>query len=127
MKHLICALATGALLTTPALARQPAWPADQIGKEKSIPLVRTIGIYNFEPDSDRGVYLQDQQRRWYYARVAGPCIGLSYATRIAVDTRFGGSELDRTGSLLVERDSCKIDSLTASNGPPRKPKPAKKG
>jgi len=112
----------------PAAARQkdPTWPADKLGKETSIPFIGTIGLYNFEADDDRGVWLQDQQRRWYYARILGPCTGLPFATRIGVDTRFGGTQLDRTGALLVDRDRCHIDSLVASNGPPPKAKKNKK-
>ena len=112
----------------PAAARQqsPTWPADKLGKETSIPFIGTIGLYNFEADGDRGVWLQDQQRRWYYARVLGPCTGLPFAARIGVDTRFGGSQLDRTGTLLVDRQRCPINSLVASNGPPPKAKKAKK-
>jgi hypothetical protein len=100
----------------PAAAKQQdrTWPADKLGKETSIPFIGTIGLYNFEADGDRGVWLQDQQRRWYYAN------------RIGVDTRFGGTQLDRTGTLLVDRQRCHIDSLTASNGPPPKVKKAKK-
>ena len=111
----------------PAAARQqsPTWPADKLGKETSIPFIGTIGLYNFEADGDRGVWLQDQQRRWYYARVLGPCTGLPFAARIGVDTRFGGSQLDRTGTLLVDRQRCPINSLVASNGPPPKAKKAK--
>jgi len=126
-KRFIFALAAVSLIAAPALAKQPAWPADKLGKETSIPFIGTIGLYNFEPDSDRGVYLQDQQRRWYYARIAGVCTGLLYANRVAVDTRFNGTQLDCTGSLLVDGQRCAIDSLTASNGPPPKPKKVKKG
>jgi hypothetical protein len=124
----ILAAASLAGAVVPAAARQqsPAWPADKLGKETSIPFIGTIGLYNFEADSDRGVWLQDQQRRWYYATVLGPCTGLPFATRIGVDTRFGGSQLDRTGTLLVDRQRCPINSLVASNGPPPKAKKAKK-
>jgi hypothetical protein len=117
-----------ASVATPGSAKQQArtWPADKLGKETSIPFIGTIGLYNFEADSDRGVWLQDQQRRWYYATVLGPCTGLPFATRIGVDTRFGGSQLDRTGTLLVDRQRCPINSLVASNGPPPKAKKAKK-
>ena len=120
-------LAAAVLASYPALAKQPVWPADKLGKETSVPFVGALGIYNFEADSDRGVYLQDQQRRWYYARIGGVCTGLPVANRIAVDTRFGGSQLDRTGELLVDGQRCHIDSLTASNGPPPRPKKIKKG
>lgn len=117
-----------ASVATPGSAKQQdrTWPADKLGKETSIPFIGTIGLYNFEADSDRGVWLQDQQRRWYYATVVGPCTGLPFATRIGVDTRFGGSQLDRTGTLLVDRQRCPINSLVASNGPPPKAKKTKK-
>jgi len=124
----ILAAASLAGTAVPAAAKQQdrTWPADTLGKETSIPFIGTIGLYNFEADSDRGVWLQDQQRRWYYATVVGPCTGLPFAVRIGVDTRFGGSQLDRTGTLLVDRQRCPINSLVASNGPPPKAKKAKK-
>ena len=123
---MLTAMAAAAIAATPALAKDPVWPADKLGKEASIPFVGTLGLYNFEADSDRGVWLQDQQRRWYYATVLGPCTGLPFAVRIAVDTRFGGTQLDRTGTLLVDRQRCPINSLVASNGPPPKAKKVKK-
>lgn len=123
---IIAALAV-ATLATPGLARKAGWPPDQIGQEKTIPFVGTIGLYNFSADDDRGVYLQDQQLRWYYARVVGPCTGLAFANSIGVDTRFNGNQLDRTGRLLVDGQTCQIDSLTASDGPPPKVKKPKKG
>lgn len=124
----IAMLAAATLVGTavPAAAKDQAWPADKLGKETSIPFIGTIGLYNFEADGDRGVWLQDQQRRWYYATVVGPCTDLPFATRIGVDTRFGGNQLDRTGTLLVDRQHCPINSLVASNGPPPKAKKVKK-
>ncbi len=127
-RTLILAAGVAAILSaSPAIAKQRTWPADQLGKETSIPFIDTIGLYNFEPDGEHGVWLQDQQRRWYYARTLGPCIELPSAIKIGVDTRFGGNALDRTGTLLVDRQSCALTSLTTSNGPPPKPKKAKKG
>ena len=122
----LSALAAASLAAVPALAKDRTWPADRLGKETSIPFIGTIGLYNFEPDGDRGVWLQDQQRRWYYATVLGPCTDLPFANRIGVDTRFNGTQLDRTGTLLVDRQRCPLTSLVASNGPPPKAKKAKK-
>jgi hypothetical protein len=128
IRKLICAAGIAAALSAvPASAKDPVWPADKLGKEATIPFMDTIGLYNFEADDDRGVWLQDQQRRWYYATVVPPCTNLSFATRIGVDTRFGGSTLDRTGSLLVDHQSCHLTSLVTSNGPPPKVKKPKKG
>lgn len=126
----IAALAVASLASsvTPAVARQQGltWPANELGKEASIPFMDTIGLYNFQADDDHGVFLQDQQRHWYYATVLGPCTGLPFAQRIGVDTRFGGTQLDRTGTLLVDGQRCPLNSLTKSNGPPPKAKQAKK-
>jgi len=124
---LSAALALAAIAAPPAAARQrqAGWPADQVGKETSIPFIAFNNLYNFQADSDKGVWLQDQSRRWYYAQVLGPCTGLPFAVRIGVDTRFGGDRLDRTGTLLVDGQRCSLTSLTASNGPPPKPGKAK--
>lgn len=122
---IIAALAT-ATITGAADARKTPAPVEP-GKETSIPFVGTIGLYDFEADSDHGVWLQDQRRAWYYARISGICSGLPFADRIAVDTRFGGSQFDRTGLLLVDGQRCYIDSLTTSAGPPKKVKAPKKG
>ncbi len=113
------AIAALALVATGAQAQTPAPDA---GKPATIPFIRFHGIYDFEPDGDKGVYLQDQQRRWYYASVLAPCINLSFATRIGVDTRFAGDTLDSTGTLLVDGDRCKIDRLVTSGPPPKREK-----
>ncbi len=126
---ILAATLVATLSTAPAFARNdPTWPADQLGKETSIPFMDVRGsLYNFEADSDRGVWLQTSSRRWYYAQILGPCTGLPFAQRIGVDTRFGGNQLDRTGTLLVDGQRCSLTSLTASNGPPPKVKKPKKG
>ena len=124
---LVILLAAIPAAAMPAEIRHEGWPADQIGKETSIPLLRYRGLYSFKADGDRGVWLEDQRRRWYYATVLGPCTGLDFATRIGVDTRFNGDALDRTGTLLVDDEHCPISSLTASDGPPVKANKPKKG
>lgn len=110
-----------ALLAGGAAAQTPAPDA---GKEASIPFVRLGQVYDFEADSDRGVYLQDRSRKWYYASIIGPCINLPFATRIGVKTR-GLDSLDRFGSILVDGQDCKIDRLMTSGPPPKKAKKPK--
>jgi hypothetical protein len=124
---MLLALPATALADARGDAKTGGWPPEQIGKETSIPMLRSQNLYNFETDGDRGAWLQDQQRRWYYAKVLAPCLGLGFATRIGVDTRFNGGSLDRTGTLLVDGQRCPIDSLTASAGPPPKPGKLKPG
>jgi len=124
---LFAASLSAALIAGPALAKQYSWPADKLGKETSIPFMGELGLYDFHPDDTKGVWLEDQQRRWYYARTLGPCNNLISAMKIGVDTRFGGNQLDRTGTLLVDGERCALTSLTASNGPPPRPKKHNKG
>jgi hypothetical protein len=94
------------------------------GTPASIPFVDHDGIYDFQADGDHAVYLQDRGRKWYHATVMGPCLGLAFATRIGVKTS-GSSSLDRFGSLIVDREECKIDDLVTSDPPPKKVKKAK--
>ena len=110
-----------ALLAGGAVAQTPAPGA---GKEASIPFVRLGEVYDFEADSDRGVYLQDRSRKWYYASILGPCTNLPFATRIGVKTR-GLDSLDRFGSILVDGQDCQIDRLVTSGPPPKKAKKQK--
>ena len=117
----LLAVSLFALGTGIALAQTPP-PAP--GKPASIPFVDMRGIEDFQPDGDRAVYLQDRNRKWYRATIMGPCLGLSYATRIGVKTR-GGSSLDKYGSLLVDGDECRIGELMTSGPPPKKVKKAK--
>lgn len=112
-------LAALALLGAGAQA-QTASP--DAGKPATIPFIRFNAIEDFEADSDKGVYLQDRQRRWYYASVVGPCTALPFAVKIGVDTRFAGDTLDSTGTLLVDGDRCKIDRLVTSGPPPQRHK-----
>lgn len=114
-------LAATAQAQTPAPAPTPT-PTPEVGKPASIPFIRFGQIYNFEADGDRGVYLQDQHRRWYYATLIGPCTDLPFTNRIAVDTRFNGDTLDSTGALLVGHDRCMIEKLVTSGPPPKKAK-----
>ena len=109
------------VLGTPAIAQKaPLLP----GTAASIPFVDHDGIYDFHPDGDDAIYLQARNRKWYHATLLGPCLPLSYATRIGVKTR-GSSSLDKYGSILVGGQECRIDQLVTSGPPPKKVKAAK--
>lgn len=122
MIRTLIAMAALAAVTAPAAAQEPA-PAQS--KEASIPFVQFGNIYDFEADGDRGIYLQNRARQWYYASLNGPCTNLPFATRIAVDTRFAGDRLDNTGRIYVDGQACWISSLVKSDPPPKR-QPRKK-
>ncbi len=125
-----CKLLLAAALTAiaaPALAQSgqpaPAAPA-AAPKETSIPFVRTGNIDDFEADGTKGVWLRTIDRKWYYASVIGPCFNLDFAQRIGVAER-GVDQLDQFGTLLVDGQRCSIQSLVASDGPPKAHKKAR--
>ncbi len=109
-----------ALLAAP-LAAAPAKPAGppSAGEEVSIPFVRFGGIWSFDAPSDDLVYIQDRSGNWYRAQLYGPCIGLSWANGIGVDTR-GSDTFDRYSALIVGHRHCRIESLTRGGPPPKR-------
>ena len=119
MKMIAIALAAGAALASPVAAKSPPAPEPVIGQEAKIPFVNVRGIRSFHAEDDVVVYLQDYRRRWYRAELNGPCLGLPWAMRVAVDAR-GSSTFDRYGVLLVGDERCMLSSLTHSGPPPRK-------
>ena len=96
----------------------------------SIPFANHGGIRNWEADRDQGLWVQDSRRKWYYAKLIGPCFGLDFALRIGFDTRPAGT-FDRFSSIIVPREGfgprggrCMIQSFEPSEGPPTKKKAA---
>jgi hypothetical protein len=116
---LLAALASGALQAEEGSASTTA-------PEASIPFVQHGGIRDWEADSNRGVWIQDLHRNWYYAKLMGPCFGLNFATKLGFDTGPMGA-FDRFSSIVVPREGrCAVQSFVASDGPPRKQKASQK-
>ena len=100
-------------LASPAEA-QPARAPEQV----RIPFATFGTIRSFRPVGDDVVYFESTHRRWYRAELATRCFELQSAFRIGFDTRFSGSTLDNTSTLIVGRERCRIVSLTRADGPP---------
>lgn len=113
------AFAATALVAAPAFAgKAKEWP--EYGVEARIAFANSGGIRNFDPNGDRGLWIEDRQRRWYYARIIGPCHNLDHATGLAFDTR-GTAALDKFGGVIAGGDFCQFDSLVTAEKPlPRK-------
>lgn len=110
----ISALATGSAMAAPT---EKVWP--ELGVETEI-IFPQRNVRNFEADEDRGLWIEDQQRRWYYARIKGICPGLKFAQGIGFDTR-GSSRFDRSSRIVVEGDLCALETfVTAAKPVPRK-------
>jgi hypothetical protein len=113
VKYALCALLFigGAV---PVLSKPPVWP--QLGVETQIVFPNYGAIQNFEADDDDGLWIEDSRRRWYYAKLFGPCHGLNFAHGIGFDTR-GSPRFDKFSSILVNGQDCKLESLVTAEKP----------
>ena len=115
---------TAALLPALALAgvaqAQDAAPAPK-GESTSIPFITHGSVRTFEPTPNgEGIYIQNNQRDWYYASFFTRCLDLPQAIRIGFDTFGNGSSLERGDTILADRERCKIDNIVRSGPPPKK-------
>ena len=122
-KPTLAALAA-ALLCAPLAAAPPGAEAPRTeaprAQEARIPFANFRGgVRSFHADDVDVVYLQDRSRNWYRAELIGSCFGLPWARAVGIDTG-GSSVFDRFGSLIVEGERCKLQSLTRSAKPERR-------
>jgi len=96
-------------------------PASPPAPEASIPFANHGGIYTWQADGERGLWVQDVHRHWYYAKLMAPCIGLQFVTTLRIDTRPAGT-FDRFSAIMVPHEGiagrCQVVSVVASQGPP---------
>ncbi|WP_246156077.1 DUF6491 family protein [Sphingorhabdus profundilacus] len=121
MKSFFIIALAAATLAAPVEAKRPepyVWP--ELGVESKIIFPHHDAIRNFEADGSDGVWLEDRQRRWYYAELMGGCHDLDFAQAIGFDT--GGSpHFDKFSSIIVRGQKCPLISLQTSEKPlPRK-------
>lgn len=89
------------------------WP--ELGVETSITLPNRY-IRNFEADSDKGIWIEDIQRRWYYGAFKGRCTRLERARGIGYDTG-GSSTFDKSSTIFVDDDFCELTSFVTAEKP----------
>jgi Family of unknown function (DUF6491) len=122
IKKVLIAGVLAGLMTSAVVARQTKERA--LGVEARIPFVNHGGVNNFHADGDKGLWVQDQYRRWYYAALIGACTELPFATEIGFVTR-GTDALDKFGEIVVRNQRCSIVSFVTSVAPPKKAKKMK--
>ena len=111
----ILALALG--LAVSSASAKPAvhsWP--ELGVDASIAFPNYGAIRNFEADGNDGIWIEDQQRRWYYGEIMGGCQGLNFANGIGFDAG-GSSRFDKFSKIIVDGDSCRLTSFVTSDKP----------
>ena len=107
-------LLVAASTATPLAAKQAASKPT----ETSIPFVAHHGILDWKVADRTTLYIQSRDHKWYRATVFSSCRNLSFATKIGFDTGHYDA-FDRTSSIIVEGQSCPIESVVASGPPPK--------
>jgi hypothetical protein len=76
-------------------------------------------LHDWLTDGERGLWVQADDLRWFYARFAHPCHGLSATNSVQFDTR-GAGHID-SGSVVTVPESgrCTVLNLVPSRGPPK--------
>jgi hypothetical protein len=70
-------------------------------------------------DGERGLWIQAIDLRWFYARFAHACHGLSATNSLAFDTR-GSDTIDSSSAVVVPGGGrCTVQSFLPSQGPPQ--------
>lgn len=70
-------------------------------------------------DGERGLWLQGIDLRWFYARFAHTCQGLSATNSLSFDTR-GSNNIDSRSAVVVPGGGrCTVLSFVPSHGPPQ--------
>lgn len=131
LKTLTAAALSAALLAAGAASAQNApagpTPGPHSGERADIPFATHDGIRTFTSDSTgEGVFLQDRQKNWYYARFFTRCLNIDFSLRVGFQTFGGSSSLSRGDTIFAGDERCMIADLVRSGPPPEKPKKAKK-
>lgn len=119
IRKLALSLAVVCLPLSAAAADEPEKEARALGVETSIVFPSNSSIRNWVADRDRGVWIQDRSRNWYYGIFSGVCLEVDFAHVIGVDTR-GTSRLDRFSNIIVRGERCPLSSFVTSSAPPSK-------
>ncbi len=120
MKNLALSLAVLLLpLSAAAAATEPAGEPRELGVESSIVFPSDSSIRNWQADRNRGIWIQDRQKNWFYGSFAGFCRDVDFAQAIGVETR-GTGRLDKFASIVVRGERCQLASFVTSAPPPSK-------
>ena len=105
-----------------ATAGAAAAPADE-SRETVIPFVNSISNIEWKAAGKDSLYLRGPKGEWYFVRTMNLCSRLRSSPGIGLQTSAGG-QLDRHGAILVQGVRCPVESITRSDGPPKKARKA---
>jgi hypothetical protein len=92
-------------------------PAPTDAPEAQIRFVQHRGIHDYHAVSDRLLYVQSRDRRWYQVKMFAPCMGLEYAHGLRFLPSDGAGTFDRSSDIAIRDQRCKVESVKEV-GPP---------
>ncbi|HEX8467957.1 MAG TPA: DUF6491 family protein [Allosphingosinicella sp.] len=101
-----------------ATAATPAVANERNG-ETVIPFMSSLNAIEWKAASDDSLYLRGPKGDWYFIRTMNRCSRLRSSPGIGFQTS-ARDQLDRHGAILVQGVRCPVESITRSDGPPRK-------
>lgn len=87
--------------------------------EAQIRFVQYGGVYDYHAVSDRLLYVQSRDRRWYEVTLFAPCIGLEYALGVRFLPSDGAGTFDRFSNIAFRGQRCKVESVKEAAPPVR--------
>jgi hypothetical protein len=87
--------------------------------ETVIPFMSSLNAVEWKAASDDSLYLRGPRGDWYFIRTMNRCSRLRASPGIGFQTS-ARDQLDRHGAILVQGVRCPVESITRSEGPPRK-------
>jgi hypothetical protein len=113
-------------LVAPAVHAETA-PAQAVAEQEEarIAFANSGGIRDWRTYERDAIYIQGRDRKWYKATLMSPAFDLPYAQAIGFDT--GPTDtFDKFSSVIVRGQRYAVTSLIKIDGPPKKPKKAKR-
>lgn len=95
-------------------------PAALKKEEARIPFIDLrSSILSWQADGEKGLWIQDQRKQWYYATTYGRCEGLEFTAELGFKVGTMNT-LDRFSEIIVPNyGRCAIKSLVKSEAPPK--------
>ena len=100
------------------LAATSAAARDASG-ETVIPFMSSLRAVEWKAASDDSLYLRGPRGDWYFIRTMNRCSRLRSSLAIGFQTS-ARDQLDRHGAILVQGVRCPVESITRSDGPPKR-------
>ena len=110
---------TGRLIFLGLAAAGSAAAAGEAGGETVIPFMSSLSAVEWKAASDDSLYLRGPKGDWYFIRTMNRCSRLRSSLAIGFQTS-ARDQLDRHGAILVQGVRCPVESITRSDGPPKK-------